>query len=233
MKKILVICSLLLLCGCGINVNYIYKTDKIPKTIAKRKCSSFGLILTGDSIPGLVDVAREDVEKYFARPLGVVIKENILAEDIEATIVDFQNHYPYVQLLFVVKQEDPVIQRNHEKISRKEYAPGGGKRLVQYEVYRTTFSVRCNISLYDMNTNELLAESMEVFSRDKKNKEADIFPSHTLFGGIEDAFDFLEDLSSRSGNPDTDLEKYPSIESLDAIQLKDYFFTYLENLNKS
>jgi hypothetical protein len=232
MKKILVFCSLFLVCGCGINVNYIYKTDKIPKPIAKKKCSSFGLIITGDSIPGLVGVVREDVEKYFGRPLGVVIKQDVLAGDIEATIIDFQNQYPYAQLLFVVKQSEPVIQRTHEKISRKEYAPGGGKKTVQYEVYRTTFSVECDILLYDMSTNELLAESMEVFSQDRQNKEADIFPSHTLFGGIEDGLDFLEDLSSAGGNPETDLEKYPSIEKLNADLLRDYFVTYLEDLNK-
>ena len=244
MKRISVFVMLLFLCGCGTTVDYTYKNDRITPVIAARQCSTFGIMtVDNNNIPGLNNVIAKDLLKYFGPSMKIIDISNEHGHhcENEMTYIDgVKEKYPDLQLLFVVTQDVPEIYRTHYFKTEKENAYRDGKMVEieqRYEVFRTEYSIWCDILLYDIRECTLLAKDSENFSQEKQFAEklrenCNLFPSHTLLGQIEIVYDVLQAIAALKGYEEPDLTAYPEIFHLSPYTFTNYCYSFLEQLNE-
>lgn len=239
MKRLLLYIIPLIVLGCGINVNYVYKNEIIPSYILKKQSSTFGVAIVGDTISDLFNIVKSDVLKFYDKPLKTIYVQNeyISVKDGNIDIAELKKKsLPDMEFLFAIIQNEPEISRDHYKETRTEndfkglYVKKIENKDVDYEIYKTVLALKCDIFLYDMDSGTLIASSTENFIQAETYEHADLFPNYTLFGVFEDVLDFIE--STPKSPSDPNFNKYPNIEHIEAEKLNNYFYAFLEKLTK-
>jgi hypothetical protein len=210
---------LFLVLGCGIKVNYVVKNTAIPSVAKRIKTSKFGVIIIGDAISGLYDIIKADVAQYQGNQSD--IKEIKIGDSQLAKLKTegFRNltwdNYE-VGFLFIINQKKPKIEKNCDRY-------GSYKSKKEVRVYSTTIKIKCNIFLYDIENQSIIARSNEDFSFTEVREYRDMFSTKYIH------FDIAELIFNPTNS---DEKRYPEVNYLDAKIISNYFFSFLKGIEK-
>ena len=238
MKKLILFLIFSFIIGCTPKVSYLYKNENLVSKIVSMQEPSIGIVILGNEIISLYDVLERDVQRHFNDKSKVFpVSEKSISVDGDDIIISNSNgnNFDNVQLLLVVNQHKQKIKRKYnKKTETEEYYDRGilKTKKVDYELYTTIVSVKCDIFLYDIDGMQTVVRAIETFSHKKTNKEKDTFSNRTLFGEIENFFDFLELDIFGDREPTTDLDEFPNISNVYATDVGDYIIQFLEQLKK-
>lgn len=187
-----------------------------------------GISIYNNSIKGLIDVIMADSILFAEKQLNFHdLSNDMIITSGRLNIKNYnelRNKYPDVEYVITIFEHDPEIKQDHYRETKlvNVHATGAHpakQEKEEYVYHRTTMKVGCEIMLFNLVNNQLIAKAEKVFEETRTKKSYPVFPSHTLFGTLEVLF--------RDGSK----EKYPYIEAVNSSKAKLYFYFFLKHIN--
>lgn len=220
-KACVLILVIALLGGCSGITHYDYKRNISFKNKEFQKAPHIGIAMYHNKIHGLNDVIKADCERFaqtslIFSDLSAEIKLTTDRQRIENQL-ELVEKYPDIRYILATFEQEPQIKKNHG--TRSEDAPikinDNLSLNRESEYYETIMRIPCDILLFNLIHNRLIAKAQTVF----RQSSTHVIGSPLTFSG------FIEHLLESSA------DRYPKVESVDASRASQYFYFFLKHID--
>lgn len=222
MKKLILI--LLLIAGCSGVTTYQFKDSAQFSKSALQNAPDVGIAILNDEIKGLNDVIKSDLLKFADRQLDfsdisqkIILKPDLLSIE---NISELKEMFPKIKYIIIAWQDKPKIKKNIYITTETTRGLGPNAKdtyEINYEEFRTTVEIRCEVMLFDLPRHHLIARAEKVFAESSSNTYQDRKHSNFLAQLIQYVL--------------REKREYPVLDTVSASRAKLYFYFFLKHIN--